>query len=76
MMLGEYELITETFRTLYLEDYLKLKEEAKEIEKKAEEIRLAGDPIGYSRKIKQCDMYHITADTVLAVAIKRPLADA
>ena len=75
-MLGELELVTESFRTLYLEDYLKLKEEAEWIEKEAEEIRLAGDPVEYSKKIKQCDMYHLTADTVLAVAIKKPLAQA
>jgi|OM-RGC.v1.033966644 hypothetical protein len=75
-MFGETQFLTDSFKTLYLEDYFKLKEEAELLRIEAEENRLAGDDIAYMEKLKQYDVYNLTADTMLSLAIKTPVAEA
>ena len=65
-----------SLKLLYLEDYFKLKEEAELLRIEAEENRLAGDDIAYMEKLKQYDVYNLTADTMLSLAIKTPVAEA
>jgi len=75
-MLNQIEFLTNSFKTLYLEDYLKLKEEAAALKEEAEEIRRGGDDIAYLKKLQQYDVYLLTAETMLDLACKRPVADA
>ena len=75
-MFGETQFLTDSFKTLYLEDYFKLKEEAELLRIEAEENRLAGDDIAYMEKLKQYDVYNLTADTMLSLAIQTPVAEA
>ena len=75
-MFGETQFLTDSFKTLYLEDYFKLKEEAELLRVEAEENRLAGNDIAYMEKLKQYDVYSLTADTMLSLAIKTPVAEA
>ena len=75
-MFNEIQYLTESFKTLYLEDYFKLKEEAEILKKEAEQIRLSGDDVAYMQKLKQYDVYNLTADTMLELAIKKPVAEA
>tara|TARA_R100000008_G_C3586713_1_gene173005 strand:- start:116 stop:343 length:228 start_codon:yes stop_codon:yes gene_type:complete len=75
-MMNQIEFLTNSFKTLYLEDYLKLKEEAALLKEEAEEIRLAGDSVTYLKKLQQYDVYVLTAETMLDLAIKKPVAEA
>jgi hypothetical protein len=75
-MLGETEVFIESFKTFYLEDYAKLKEEALELKKEAEEIKRTGDNKAYKQKLYQYDVFNFTADTMLDLAIKYPVAEA
>ena len=71
-----YELKNESFLNIYLEDYTRLKEEAKEILKEAQLFKTSGDNITYISYLKKYEAYMITVETMIALAAKKPLADA
>ena len=71
-----YELRNESFLNIYLEDYNRLKEEAKKILEEAQMFKTLGDDISYMTYLKKYEAYMLTVETMIALAAKKPLADA
>ena len=70
------EITHEDFKSVYLEDWKKLHAEAEEILKEAEKLRDDGQISEYLHAMQRYDTYIASADTMLAVAAKFPVAEA
>lgn len=75
-MFGDQEIFIDSFKTFYLEDYSKLKEEAEELKEEAEGFKQTGDNKAYMQKLQQYDVYIFTASAMLDLAVQHPVAEA
>jgi|TARA_B100000287_G_scaffold382514_1_gene387659 hypothetical protein len=73
---NDYELKNESFLNIYLEDYNKIKNEAEEIKKEAELFKQIGDNVTYLAYMRKYETYMMTAETMITLAVKRPIAEA
>ena len=73
---NNHELKFEGFLNIYLEDYNRLREEAAEILKEAELYKEVGDNVSYLAYMKKYEAYMLTVETMIALAAKKPIAEA
>lgn len=71
-----HEIKPEIFKNIFLEDWNKLRVEAREIYKEAIASKHAGKYAEYTRLIRKYDIYIASADTMLDIAAKFPIAEA
>ena len=64
------------FKTLYLEDFRNLQEEAVEILLEALRDKKNGEYDSYEKKMLKYETFKVTTETMLLMAAKYPLADA
>ena len=64
------------FKTLYLEDFRNLQQEAVEILLEAVEDKKNGDQESYEKKLLKYETFKVTTETMLLMAAKYPLAEA
>jgi len=73
---GSIKVDAQHFKNIYLEDYLNIRKEADDILRSARSFQKAGEFIKYNQKIKQYKAYEHTAETMLLMAVKFPMAQA
>lgn len=67
---------SEDFRNIFLEDWAKLNEDAKEILEEAKVFKKNGESERYLNAIHKYNTYITTAETMLTLALKFPVAEA
>lgn len=70
------ELKTEIFKNIFLEDWSKLQGEAAQIYDEAQELRKQGKYAQYMALMRKYDVYIASANTMLDIAAKFPVAEA
>ncbi len=73
---NDYELKNESLRNSYLEDCNKIKNEDEGIKKEAELFKQIGDNVTYLAYMRKYETYMMTAETMITLAVKRPIAEA
>jgi len=71
-----HEIRPEIFKNIFLEDWNKLRVEAEEIHKEALALKKQGNYVEYVKLMRKYDIYIASADTMLEIAAKFPVAEA
>ena len=70
------EIKPEIFKNIFLEDWNKLRSEAETIYNEALALRKQGKYVEYMAKMRRYNVYIASADTMLEIAAKFPIAEA
>jgi len=71
-----HEIKPEIFKNIFLEDWIKLQREAEEVYEEALLLKKEGKYAQYTQLMRKYDIYIASADTMLDIAAKFPIAEA
>ena len=71
-----HDIKPEIFKNIFLEDWTKLQREAEEIYEEALLLKKEGKYAKYTQLMRKYDIYIASAETMLDIAAKFPMAEA